>query len=65
MLKCDPHFASSHKVDLSEKNECYVLITCGQPTKDGQINVEMTYGGDPILAAYLVESASTMMDVEL
>lgn len=57
MLKCD--------VDLSEKNECYVLITCGEPTKDGQMSVEMTYGGDPVLAAYLVESASTMIDGEL
>lgn len=49
---------------LSEDNQCYVLITCGEP-KDGQIEVEMTYGGygeDPALAAYLVESASSIIN---
>ena len=43
---------------------CYVLITCGEPSKDGKMQVEMTYEGDPILAAYLVESAQQFIDVE-
>lgn len=50
---------------LSENNKCYVLITCGEPTQDGQMHVEMTYGGDPVLAAYLVESASTFMEDQI
>lgn len=70
MLKC---FAGAQKDQsqniaqaLSENNRCYVLITCGQPTQDGQMEVEMTIGGDdPVLAAYLVESASTIMDDRL
>jgi hypothetical protein len=70
MLKC---FARAQKEQsqnitqaLSENNRCYVLITCGQPTQDGQMEVEMTIGGDdPVLAAYLVESASTLMDDRL
>ncbi|MGH2639866.1 MAG: hypothetical protein ACRDF4_11410 [Rhabdochlamydiaceae bacterium] len=69
MLKCSSRIAWARKDQgqtitqlLSENNQCYVLITCGEPTQDGQMEVEMTYGGDPVLAAYLVESASTIMD---
>jgi hypothetical protein len=51
--------------ELSQNNRCYVLITCGEPSQDGQMEVEMTYGGDPVLAAYLVESASTFMVEEV
>ena len=73
MLKCSSRFSLARKDQniikiLSENNKCYVLITCGEPTQDGQMEVEMTYGGygeDPVLAAYLVESASTIMDDEL
>ncbi len=50
---------------LSENNKCYVLITCGEPTNDGQMEVKMTYGGDPVLAAYLVASASEIMTERL
>ncbi len=38
-------------------NKCYVLITCGEPSEDGKMQVEMTYEGDEVLAAYLIESA--------
>jgi hypothetical protein len=69
MLKCASRFAWARKSKsqnitevLSEDNQCYVLITCGKPAQDGQMEVEMEYGGDPVLAAYLVESASTIMD---
>lgn len=47
---------------LAKENACYVLITCGQPTEDGKMQVEMTYEGDVSLAAYLIESAHDMMD---
>lgn len=47
----------SKSLVLPEKNACYVLITCGEPSEDGKIAVEMTYEGDAVLAAYLLESA--------
>ena len=47
---------------LSQENACYVLITCGQPSEDGKMQVEMTYEGDVSLAAYLIESAQGLLD---
>lgn len=49
---------------LSKKNACYVLITCGEPSEDGKMQVEMTYEGDACLAAYLIESARGFIDSE-
>jgi hypothetical protein len=51
---------------LTQESVCYVLITCTKPSKDGQMNVEMTYGGDdPVLASYLLQGAQEMMDDKL
>lgn len=47
---------------LSQENACYVLITCGQPSEDGKMQVEMIYEGDVSLAAYLIESAQGLLD---
>lgn len=47
---------------LSKNNACYVLITCGVPSDDGKMEVEMTYEGDACLAAYLIESAQGFID---
>lgn len=47
---------------LLNENACYVLITCGQPSADGKMQVEMTYEGDVSLAAYLIESAQGLLD---
>lgn len=47
---------------LRENNVCYVLITCTEPTDDGKMEVEMTYDGDPMLAAYLIESAHDLIE---
>ena len=52
------------KKTLPDDNACYVLITCGEPSQDGKMQVEMTYQGDPVLAAYLVESAQQFIDIE-
>jgi len=49
---------------LKEDAACYILITCGQPTVDGKISVEMTYEGDPVLASYLLESAQGFINPE-
>jgi hypothetical protein len=42
---------------LSKKHFCYVLITCEEPTEDGNIQVEMTYEGDATLASYILQDA--------
>lgn len=42
----------------------FVLITCKTPTNKGQMEVEMTYEGDPVLAAYLIEGAQGYLDEE-
>lgn len=49
---------------IKEEHACYVLITCGKPSADGKMNVEMTYEGDPMLAAYLLENAQGFIDQE-
>jgi hypothetical protein len=50
------------KKALAKNNACYVLITCGEPSEDGKMQVEMTYEGDECLAAYLIESAQGIID---
>ena len=35
----------------------YVLITCGEPSRDGNMDVEMSYKGDPDLISYLIRDA--------
>lgn len=68
MRKLTARFLGKQRVDdksaLSDNNTCYVLITCGAPSKDGKMQVEMTYQGDPVLAAYLVESAQNFIDID-
>ncbi len=54
-----------HLQEALDKNpSCYVLITCGQPSEDGQMQVEMTYQGDAALAAYLLQGAQLFIDQE-
>lgn len=50
---------------LAKKHACYVLITCGEPTDDGQMQVEMSYEGDPALAAYLIEGAHSAIEAQV
>jgi hypothetical protein len=47
-----------------QAHACYVLITCGQPSAEGKMQVEMTYEGDPSLAAYLLQNAQDLIDPE-
>ena len=51
-------------VNLREDQTCYVLITCGKPSADGKMAVEMTYEGDPTLASYLLENAQGFIEPE-
>lgn len=52
----------SFKDSLAKKHACYVLITCDEPSSDGKMEVEMTYEGDAVLAAYLLQGAQDFMD---
>ncbi len=49
---------------LAKEYAGFVLVTCKQPTNSGTMQVEMTYDGDPILAAYLLEGAQGYLDEE-
>lgn len=42
----------------------FVLVTCKNPLSDGKMQVEMSYEGDPVLAAYLLEGAQGYLDEE-
>ncbi len=49
---------------LAKNHACYVLITCDEPTEDGEMQVEMTYEGDATVAAYLLQGATSFMEEE-
>lgn len=42
-------------------NACSIMITCGAPDSTGNMQVEMTYEGDSVLAAYLLENAQSFV----
>lgn len=47
---------------LAKKHACFVLITCAEPSEDGNMQVEMTYEGDAALASYLLHGAQIYID---
>lgn len=59
-MKPDVH--RQFKQTLAKKHACYVLITCGEPNGEGHMDVEMTYEGDPALAAYLIHGAQSYIE---
>jgi len=50
------------KRTLAKNHACYVLITCNQPSLDGNMEVQMSYEGDAALASYLIQGAQTIID---
>ncbi len=52
------------KRQLSEHYSCYVLITCEESDESGKMQVEMSYDGDPVVAAYLLEGAQDFIDAD-
>ena len=45
--------------DILKKDcACYVLITCSEPSEEGNMNVELQFEGDESLAALLIENAN-------
>lgn len=47
---------------LKEDQACCIMITCGRPSADGKMAIEMIYEGDPILASYLLENAQGFIE---
>ncbi len=45
----------------TKKNACTIHISCNEPSEDGQMQVEMTYEGDHVLAAFLLENAQSIL----
>lgn len=64
-LQSHPESSVEINRTLSENHACYVLITCGEPSQDGQMKIEFNYKGDPLLASYLVESAQNIIDKDI
>lgn len=52
------------KAKLAKNHLCYVLLTCDDPKENGQMQVEMTCQGDPILASYMLLNAQDFIDHE-
>lgn len=50
------------KKTLAKNHAAYVLITCDEPTENGEMNVEMTYEGDVDVAAFLIHGAQDFID---
>ena len=46
----------------SDRCAAYVLITCAPADAAGEMQVEMTYEGDKVLASYLLHSAQGYFD---
>ncbi len=54
---------SLHKTgELPNQLACSITISCGHPGSDGQMSVELSYEGDPTLAAFLLEKAQGFID---
>lgn len=47
---------------FSKKHAGYVLITCNNPTDDGCMHVEMTFGGSPDLVHILLNGAQNYLE---
>ena len=43
----------TYKNQLDGKHACYILITCDLPDDTGNMNVNFSYEGDPVLVSYL------------
>lgn len=54
--------SESIKDQLAKNHLCYILLTCDDPKENGQMQVEMTCQGDPILASYMLKNAQNLID---
>lgn len=47
---------------FSKEHESFVIITCNPPGPDGNMDVNMCYGGDLALVSYLIKGAHQVLD---
>lgn len=57
-----PSVQKQLKKTLAKNTACYILITCDEPTEDGEMQVQMTYEGDATVASYLLQGAQSFID---
>ena len=55
-------FYKEIKEFLKTNNSCYILLTCSDPSQDGNMQVDMAYEGDEVLASYLLENALVVLN---
>ena len=55
-------FYKEIKKFLKKNNACYILLRCSDPNMDGSMEVDMSYDGDKVLAAYLLENAIDVLE---
>ena len=53
------------KKKLNEQHACYVLVTCSEPSEEGKMEVELSFGGEEALASYLLQSAQEIFDEKI
>ena len=59
-METDVH--EDYKELLVGKYAGYVLITCDSSDMKGEMQVQMSYEGDPDLIAYLLQGAKSFVD---
>ncbi len=47
---------------LDKKLSGYVLITCEEPSANGDMPIEMSYSGDEMLISYLLQNAQLHLE---
>lgn len=57
-----PSIHEDIRKQLRNKKACYVLITCDEPDPSGEMSVELSYDGDPLLAEFLIQGAQNYFD---
>ena len=63
--KSDYYTMEKVKRFLDENNAGYILLTCSEPSENGNMNVEMSFEGDDTLVAYLADSAQSILDEQI
>lgn len=61
----DEEISKGIRTLIGPKKACYVLITCDEPGQGGEMEVQLNYEGDPILAAYLLDNARAYVDEQI
>lgn len=50
---------------IGDQCACFVLISCSEPSTEGQMDVQMHFEGDETLVAFLLENATQVFDEQI